>query len=57
LVDTGIFDQSRYFDVVVEYAKLNVEDLIVRISVSNRGPEAALGRSLIVIRLNIQLSQ
>jgi hypothetical protein len=38
LVDTGIFDQARYFDVVVEYAKLNAEDLLVRISVTNRGP-------------------
>jgi Glycosyl hydrolase family 63 C-terminal domain len=41
LVDTGIFDQGRYFDVVVEYAKLDAEDLLVRISVTNRGPEAA----------------
>jgi hypothetical protein len=40
LVDTGIFDQGRYFDVVVEYAKLNAEDLLVRISLTNRGPEA-----------------
>ena len=41
LVDTGIFDQSRYFDVVVEYAKAEPEDLLIRISISNRGPEAA----------------
>jgi hypothetical protein len=41
LVDTGIFDDERYFDVVVEYAKLAAEDLLVRISVTNRGPEAA----------------
>jgi hypothetical protein len=41
LVDTGIFDQSRYFDVVVEYAKLQPEDLLIRVSISNRGPEAA----------------
>jgi Glycosyl hydrolase family 63 C-terminal domain len=41
LVDTGIFDKGRYFDVVVEYAKLDAEDLLVRISVTNRGPEAA----------------
>ena len=41
LVDTGIFDQGRYFDVVAEYAKLNAEDLLLRISVTNRGPEAA----------------
>jgi len=41
LVDTGIFDESRYFDVVVEYAKLAPEDLLIRISVTNRGPEPA----------------
>ena len=41
LVDTGIFDQGRYFDVVVEYAKLEAEDMLIRISISNRGPEAA----------------
>jgi len=41
LVDTGIFDQGRYFDVVVEYAKADAEDLLVRILVSNRGPEPA----------------
>jgi hypothetical protein len=42
LVDTGIFDDDRYFDVVVEYAKATPEDILVRISVTNRGPEAAL---------------
>jgi hypothetical protein len=41
LIDTGIFDDSRYFDVVVEYAKAEAEDLLIRISISNRGPEAA----------------
>jgi len=41
LVDTGIFDESRYFDVFVEYAKVKADDILVRISVSNRGPEAA----------------
>ena len=41
LVDTGIFDDSRYFDVLVEYAKLQPEDLLIRIDISNRGPEAA----------------
>ncbi len=41
LVDTGIFDESRYFDVAVEYAKAGAEDLLIRISVTNRGPEAA----------------
>jgi len=41
LIDTGIFDADRYFDVLVEYAKADPEDLLVRISVHNRGPEAA----------------
>ena len=39
LIDTGIFDQDRYFDVVVEYAKLAPEDILVQISVCNRGPD------------------
>jgi len=41
LLDTGIFNDDRYFDVFVEYAKADPEDLLVRISVNNRGPEAA----------------
>jgi hypothetical protein len=41
LLDTGIFDEDRYFDVFVEYAKADPEDLLIRISVHNRGPEAA----------------
>ncbi len=41
LVDTGIFDQSRYFDVSVEYAKLAPDDILIRIDITNRGPEAA----------------
>ena len=41
LLDTGIFDDNRYFDVFVEYAKADTEDILIRISVSNRGPEAA----------------
>jgi hypothetical protein len=41
LVDTGIFDQGRYFDVVVEYAKVAPEDILVRISATNRGPQVA----------------
>ena len=41
LVDTGVFDDGRYFDVVVEYAKADPEDLLVRITATNRGPEAA----------------
>ncbi len=41
LLDTGIFAEDRYFDVIVEYAKVDPEDLFIRISVANRGPEAA----------------
>jgi len=41
LIDTGIFDEDRYFDVFVEYAKEGPEDLLIRISVHNRGPEDA----------------
>ncbi|HEV8438848.1 MAG TPA: glucosidase [Methylomirabilota bacterium] len=41
LLDTGVFDGSRYFDVAVEYAKAAPEDILVRITVANRGPEAA----------------
>lgn len=41
LLDTGIFDDDRYFDVFVEYAKAYPEDILVRVSVHNRGPEAA----------------
>jgi hypothetical protein len=41
LIDTGVFDEDRYFDVFVEYAKAGPEDLLVEISVHNRGPEAA----------------
>jgi hypothetical protein len=40
LVDTGIFDGDRYFDVFVEYAKADTDDLCLRITVHNRGPEA-----------------
>ncbi len=42
LTDTGIFDDNRYFDVQIEYAKASPEDLLIRIDVSNRGPEAAV---------------
>ncbi|PSR17948.1 glucosidase [filamentous cyanobacterium CCP3] len=41
LLDTGIFEGDRYFDVFVEYAKADAEDVLVKISVANRGPEAA----------------
>ncbi|HJT36408.1 MAG TPA: glucosidase [Pirellulales bacterium] len=41
LVDTGVFDESRYFDIYVEYAKATPEDLCIRIEAFNRGPEPA----------------
>ena len=41
LLDTGIFEGDRYFDVFVEYAKNTPEDILIQISVCNRGPEAA----------------
>jgi len=41
LLDTGIFNEDRYFDVFVEYAKESAEDIAIRIEVFNRGPEAA----------------
>ena len=41
LLDTGIFDQDRYFDVFVEYAKADPEDILIEITTCNRGPEAA----------------
>jgi hypothetical protein len=41
LIETGIFDQDRYFDVFLEYAKATPEDILIRITAINRGPEAA----------------
>src|SRR5258708_6838523 len=41
LLDTGVFDQDRYFDVFVEYAKESAEDILIQITIHNRGPEAA----------------
>ena len=41
LEDTGVFDAGRYFDVFVEYAKQSPDDLLVRVTVANRGPERA----------------
>ena len=41
LIDTGVFDDDRYFDVFVEYAKAAPDDILVRITVHNRGPEDA----------------
>ena len=41
LMDTGIFNESRYFDVFIEYAKARSEEMLVKITAWNRGPEAA----------------
>jgi hypothetical protein len=41
LIDTGVFEAGRYFDVVVEYAKAAPDDVLVRITATNRGPEPA----------------
>jgi len=41
LLDTGVFNDDRYFDVFVEYAKAGPEDILVKITAANRGPEAA----------------
>ncbi|MFZ9921016.1 MAG: MGH1-like glycoside hydrolase domain-containing protein [Terrimicrobiaceae bacterium] len=41
LVDTGIFNEGRYFDIFVEYAKESPEDLAIRLRIINRGPDAA----------------
>ncbi len=46
LLDTGVFDEDRYFDVFVEYAKAAPDDILVQISVVNRGPESAPVRVL-----------
>jgi hypothetical protein len=41
LIDTAIFDQDRYFDIFVEYAKGDVDDVLARVTVINRGPDPA----------------
>ncbi|MFZ0294286.1 MAG: glucosidase [Candidatus Sulfotelmatobacter sp.] len=41
LLDTGVFDTDRYFDVFVEYAKGDPEDILIRVTIHNRGPELA----------------
>ena len=41
LIDTGVFAENRYFDVVVEYAKSGPEDILIRITAANRGPASA----------------
>ena len=42
LIDTGVFDDNRYFDVFIEYAKAAENDVLVRITVANRGPDSAM---------------
>ena len=41
LLDTGVFDESRYWDVTVEYAKASPDDILIQITAANRGPETA----------------
>ena len=41
LIDTGIFDENRYFDIFIEYAKAGPEDILVRVTAWNRSPDAA----------------
>ena len=46
LLDTGVFDEDRYFDVFIEFAKAGPEDMLIRITAHNRGPESARLRVL-----------
>jgi len=41
LIDTGVFNDNRYFDVFIEYAKADAEDILIRVTVHNRGPNRA----------------
>jgi len=41
LLDTGVFDEDRYWDITVDYAKADVDDIVVRVTARNAGPEAA----------------
>ena len=41
LLDTGVFHENRYFDVFIEYAKAGPEDILIKITAINRGPETA----------------
>jgi hypothetical protein len=41
LIDTGVFDENRYFDIFIEYAKADAEDILIRLTIINRGPERA----------------
>jgi len=42
LIETGTFKDDRYFDIIVEYAKADVEDILIRITAYNRGPESSV---------------
>src|SRR5216110_187898 len=42
LIDTGVFNEDRYFDVSAEYTKGSQNDILIRITIANRGPEAAV---------------
>ncbi len=46
LTDTGVFDENRYFDVNIEYAKATPDDVLVRVRITNHGPEAAVLHAL-----------
>jgi len=50
LVDTGVFDEDRYFDVLAEYAKASPDDILIRITIANRGPEPAVLHLLPTLR-------
>src|ERR1019366_3674139 len=41
LIDTGIFNQDRYFDIFIEYAKVDSNDIVIRVTLTNRGPDQA----------------
>jgi hypothetical protein len=41
LIDTGVFNEDRYFDVFAEYAKVSENDILIRLTIANRGPEKA----------------
>jgi mannosylglycerate hydrolase MGH1-like protein len=42
LIDTGVFNEDRYFDVFAEYAKASADDIVIRLTIANRGPEKAI---------------
>ena len=42
IIHTGVFDDDRYFDLLVEYAKATTDDILIRITATNRGPQGAI---------------